>query len=310
MNLQNVVAAFLDHRQRRRRSTGTIEQYQYHLEEIWLWWRGQQHLSDDLASVSVDELSRFFTYLTTERWNRLTGRAGMSPATVDAAWRILRSLWIFAARRKWLTPEQTEFFSDDELLPRPALDLRVRPVVEEDDFERMVYAATTEFEGVERERNRALLLILAETGMRVSEVARLQVDDLRLNERCGKVIGKGNKEGWVFWHIRGNRALREYLKVRPGGSEGAVFRRLNGRDMTSDDVRKVIKQIALVAGVELPKGAPVHALRHRFAHRGLAAGLDISQVGQLMRHRSTQTTLRYLLENRENLRKIRDQMNE
>jgi site-specific recombinase XerD len=66
--------------------------------------------------------------------------------------------------------------------------------------------------------------------------------------------------------------------------------------MTPDAIRGRIKRIAEEAGITLPQGCPVHWFRHSFAKRALEAGLDLSQVGQLLGHRSPKTTTRYLQE--------------
>ena len=66
--------------------------------------------------------------------------------------------------------------------------------------------------------------------------------------------------------------------------------------MTPDAIRGMIKRIAAEAAITLPKGCPVHWFRHSFAKRGLEAGLDLSQVGQLLGHRNPKTTTRYLQE--------------
>ena len=66
--------------------------------------------------------------------------------------------------------------------------------------------------------------------------------------------------------------------------------------MTPDAIRSIIKRIADDAGITLPQGCPVHWFRHSFAKRALEAGLDLSQVGQLLGHRNPKTTTRYLQE--------------
>lgn len=317
MNLDQALATFIQHRQQRRLSVKSIEQYQYQLEDLWVTWRTAHQYPEDIQLISLEELNSFFSYLMNEHINQHTGGLGLAPATCASSWRILRTFWNFSIRRKWLTEEQHEFFRDDELIARPAEDERMRPIMEDDTFEALLSACTSFGDPEERARNRAIILMLAETGMRVSEIVRMLDKNLRIADRCAKIIGKGNREEWVFWHNRTDRALKAYLRIRPaceaepeeGKYAGYVFRRLNTNHyMSTSDIRTMAKTLAEIAHVTLPKGAPIHSFRHRFAHKGIDAGLDISQVGQLMRHRHTQTTMRYLRENRERLRKIRDKM--
>jgi site-specific recombinase XerD len=70
----------------------------------------------------------------------------------------------------------------------------------------------------------------------------------------------------------------------------------------------MFRRLAERAGVTLPRGAPVHALRHTFAHEALDAGIDISQVSQLLRHSNVETTMRYLREDPEALQEIYQQI--
>jgi site-specific recombinase XerD len=312
MEIRKAIAAFLDHRRGRRRSPETIEQYRYQLEDLWLAWRTKQNLAHDLAQITVEELVSYFRYLQHEHVNRRNGNIGLAPETLDSAWRVLRTFWNFCIRRRWLSEEQASYFQDDELIPRPAVDERIRPSMDDETLSALISECDQISDPEERARNRALLSLLAETGMRVSEVASIQIEHVRLRERCAKVIGKGNREEWVFWSWGGAVALRGYLRVRKGPDTGALFlgtsARNEGLPLTGDTIRGIVKRLAARAGVELPKGAPCHSIRHRFAHKGIDSGLDISQVRQLMRHRHDATTGRYLLENKGRLAHIHEKI--
>lgn len=307
MLLSDAIQSFLDHRQRRRRLPTTIEQYSYQLNELWQDWRQRKQYPDDLESIDLAEIAAYFLYLEKEHINRRSGAIGLSPATRESAWRIIRCFWRYSGRRKWLSPEQIELFQDDEILARPTLDHRIRPALDDGILESLLQACTTLLDLEERTRNRALLLLLAETGARVGEMANLAIGDIHLEDRCARVIGKGNREEWIFWNHRGARALAAYLPHR-GDLSGPLFRRLTGEPLRIDGIRQTLKEMAKIAGVTLPPGASVHCFRHRFAHKALERGLDVSQVAQLMRHRHPSTTYRYLQENKDRLRRIRDKM--
>lgn len=308
MLIRTAISEFIEHRRRRRRSTRTIEQYQYQLQQMWLTWC-QAHQLAELDNLTVTDFTRYFDYLRQQHPNKRTGRPGLSPATVDCAWRVLRTFFNYCNRRKWLSTDQADFFSDDELIARPSLDERLRPVIDDDVLQALLNACTG-FASEERARNRALLLVLAQTGARVNELTTMTIEKLRLNDKCGIVIGKGNREEYIYWHNSADRAIRQYLTLRDNDQAGPLFRRLTGAPMTADDVRRVLHELAMLAGVQLPKGAPVHSFRHRFAHKGIDSGLDISQVAQLMRHRTIATTMRYLRENRTRMQQIRSKMGE
>ena len=73
-------------------------------------------------------------------------------------------------------------------------------------------------------------------------------------------------------------------------------------------MRSLIKRIAADAGIALPKGAPLHCLRHGFAHAALGNGADISEVSQLMGHASIITTMEYLRDDDDRLHDAYDRI--
>mgnify|MGYP001366459243 CR=1 FL=1 len=207
--------------------------------------------------------------------------------------------------RCWLSADQAQYWANDRI-PRPlGTEPEPRPYCEDDQFEALLEAAG---DGADEKsaRDRAILLLLWESGMRAGELCGLTDAQLDTRNRQASIVGKGRKRAWVFWGSRAGAALLRYIALRRGERGGAlpVFRgvssRNNGGPLTPNAVRLMIKAL----GVKLPKGAPVHFLRHAFAHRNLDAGLETSQVQQLMRHSSIETTLRYLLERPDRLRAL------
>jgi site-specific recombinase XerD len=218
------------------------------------------------------------------------------PATVAAAHRTLRSFWIFLDNEELLTARQARFFTNNRI-PAPEVVESPRPYCDEQTLEQLLAACG---DGMEEEsaRNRAIILLLYESGMRVGELCRLEDPYVSLRERQALVLGKGNRWRPIFWQPPGAVALIRYVLLRRGPRDiGSLFRgtshRNNGGPMTTDSVRCLIKRLANNAGVTLPPGCPVHWFRHSFAKRGLEAGLDLSQVGQLLGHRNPKTTARY-----------------
>jgi site-specific recombinase XerD len=309
MQIDIAITQFVQHRTNRRCSPRTIEQYNYHLRDLWLRWlttRGVPLV--DLSHITLDVLVAYFSYLSNERYNSHTKTNGLSPETVNGAWRTMRAFINFCFRRKWASAEQSEWFKSDEYIPRPRIDERVRPVLEDEDYQKLLNACVHLDYAEERARGRALLLVLGQSGMRISELASMRDEKIDLAEYCALIIGKGNREEWVFWNREAAQAIKHYLAVRTG-EPGAFWRRLNGVAMTVTNLRMAVKKLAKIAGVTLPRGASIHSLRHRFAHKAIDSGLDVSQTSQLMRHRNIQTTLRYLRENKKRLQRIHRKVN-
>ena len=309
MVIRDAIGLFLQHRKDRRRSPRTIEQYQYHLVDLWGAWRQAHPVPDELDTITLEVMVSYFSYLANEHFNSHSKQKGLSPETINGAWRTMRAFWNFSHRRKWISDEQVSWFKDDEFIPRPQIDERIRPVLEEDTLQALLDACLLLDNPEERARNRAIVQVLAQSGMRISELASMEDSKVDLQDCCAQIIGKGRREEWVFWNREASQAIRHYLTVRATEGEGAFWRRLSGHAMTAFDLRQAVKKLAKIAGVELPRGASIHSFRHRFAHKSIDSGLDVTQTSQLLRHRSIYTTLRYLRENKERLQKIHRRVN-
>jgi hypothetical protein len=143
--------------------------------------------------------------------------------------------------------------------------------------------------------------------MRISELVSMRLSRMRLEERAAIIIGKGRREEWVFWNVEAGNAVQLYLNVRCS-QDDQLWRRNSGLAMTPYDVRQEIIKLENAAGIELPEGATVHCFRHRFAHKAIESGLDVSQTSQLMRHRDIASKIRYLREIKEDPQAARDKI--
>jgi len=145
-------------------------------------------------------------------------------------------------------------------------------------------------------RNTAILELFYATGLRVSELAGLRVDGLRLDEGIVRVIGKGNKERIVPVGRPAQKTLRAYLdEVRPlldhDGRAVQLFLSVTGRALTRARVWAVVKEAALRAGVA--KNVYPHMLRHSFASHLLAGGADLRVIQEMLGHADIATTQIY-----------------
>lgn len=302
MNIEQSVAAFLNHRRARGLAPDSLKQYERHLKD-WQYWRQRHDLPDTLESIRLDDLDSFCTYLATTHVPHARNPrrpaapgAGVAPATLAAYRRTLKAWWCFCARRRWLRDDQHDFFDADGV-PIPQLPDEARDACDEPTLQKLVAACGDDGEE-EAARNRAILWLLFESGMRVSELCGLNDAQLEHRERRALIISKGRRREYVFWHARTAAALLHYLRVRSGerGDQQPVFRGLNSRNrgrLTPDGVRSMIRRIAAAAGVALPAGSPVHWIRRGFIQHCLDAGLDLVEVQQLARHKDVKTTMIY-----------------
>jgi integrase/recombinase XerC len=150
-----------------------------------------------------------------------------------------------------------------------------------------------------RRRDDAVLEILYGSGLRVSELCSLKLDQIRLTERLLIVWGKGAKERRVPLGDASVTATRAWLAVRseviPAAAGPIAFANERGKQLTPRDVRRILDRRS--ASPTHP-----HALRHTFATHLLDAGADLRSVQELLGHSDVATTQRYTHVSRERLR--------
>lgn len=308
MLLDAGIESFLEHRRLRGLAPASLDLYRRWLT-FWSRWRADRDLPPEVGGVGIEELRAFFAYLRDEHVPHLSNshrpaadRVGLSPSSIEGCYRTLRALWRFLDDEEVLTPAQARYFTRDRI-PRPQVPDDARDAA--DEMLLAALLATIDGDDEKAARDRAVILLLFESGMRVSELCALSDRDVRIATGEAKVLGKGQKFRWCFWGRRAATALAAYLRLRRGPVGGPLIRgcssRNNGNAMTRDAVRAMLKRLAVEAGVELPEGAPVHTFRHGFVHAALDAGLDLSEVAQLAGHRDVKTTMIYARRNRQRL---------
>ncbi len=146
------------------------------------------------------------------------------------------------------------------------------------------------FEG---RRNRTLVALLADSGLRITEALRLRIEDVRLGERTISVHqGKGSKDGLAFMGAETAKLLREWFQTRSGAqSEDFVFVDRHGRPLTRTHACHMLHRLSARAG--LPRKVGPHALRHYAATSILKQTGDLELVRQVLRHESLTMALRY-----------------
>jgi integrase/recombinase XerC len=149
-------------------------------------------------------------------------------------------------------------------------------------------------------RDRAILETLYSAGLRVAELAGLNLGDLDLDAGVALVRGKGKRERLVLLGPQAREAVSRWLDVRaglPGGRAGArkapaaVFLNQRGTRLTVRSVGRLLEKYLALAGLD-PRTSP-HTLRHSFATHLLDRGADIRSVQELLGHRSLSTTQVY-----------------
>ncbi len=152
-------------------------------------------------------------------------------------------------------------------------------------------------------RDRALLETLYATGVRVAELAGLDVGDVDLREGGVRVLGKGGKERVVPLGRQAIGALESYLGPRRDG-QGPVFRNRRGGRLTVRSIHRIVGARARTAG--LAGRVTPHTMRHTFATHLLDAGADLRLIQELLGHARLATTQKYTHVSADRLMKVYD----
>ena len=155
-------------------------------------------------------------------------------------------------------------------------------------------------------RDRAILELFYASGLRLSELVGLDIDDLNLSGRVVRVLGKGGKQRLVPFNRTAESALRAWLKdweglreqmARPSKAAGgrrpreALFLNYQGTRLSTRSVDRLVRRY--VAACSARFGISPHALRHSFATHLLERGADLRAIQELLGHSRLSTTQRY-----------------
>ncbi len=159
-------------------------------------------------------------------------------------------------------------------------------------------------------RDRAIYELLYASGLRVSELVQLNIEDMSLSERLVKVRGKGKKERLVPFGEQARAALAAYMAMRgkllrrqkTSVDPGAVFLNLRGGRLTARSVERNLQQYVRSSNLSLE--AHPHLLRHSFATHLLSAGADLRSIQELLGHANLSTTQKYTHVSIEELMKV------
>ena len=180
------------------------------------------------------------------------------------------------------------------LVGTPRREQRIPNHLAVDEMSKLLDAPDTS--GPLGRRDQAILELFYASGLRLSELVGLDLDDVNVSGRVVRVLGKGRKERIVPFGRSAAEALRRYLDdARPGlaGARGgdALFLNHRGGRLSARSVARRISRWVLAAG--LPRHVHPHVLRHSFATHLLCNGADLRGIQELLGHASLSTTQRY-----------------
>jgi site-specific recombinase XerD len=267
----------------------TIRQYDHYLAYLLDWLARNEPAVSDLPDITADVVRRYKLALA-RHTNEHTGRQ-LTRASQTYFLIALRSLLRYWAREgmEVLPPDRIE------LGKSPSRSLKF---LDHEQLQRLLSAPDVkEDRGL---RDRALLETFFSTGLRLSELAKLDRDHINLRTREFGVIGKGRKPRVVFLSDAAVEWIERYLAIRTDRwkplfirMKGAVDQTPGGAGMrmSARSIERLVQKYVRLAGLGV-KATP-HTLRHSFATDLLSNGADLRAVQELLGHANLNTTQIY-----------------
>ncbi|MBU1148133.1 MAG: site-specific tyrosine recombinase XerD [Candidatus Omnitrophica bacterium] len=259
------------------------------------------------------DLQKFFDYLksrrvaSVERVSRqMIGSfmlaekdRGLSANSVSRELACLKTFFKFLVRERKITEDATS------VIESPKLWKRLPDTMDLDEVEKLLKMPNVrEIMGA---RDKASLELMYATGMRVSELINLKMDDVNMNLGFVKCFGKGGKERIVPFGKKAKESITRYLdRARPSFLKkkvsNALFLTRLGKPMSRQTFWKTIKKYTREARIK--KDITPHSLRHSFATHMLERGADLRIVQELLGHADISTTQIYTHVSKDRLKSI------
>ena len=281
--MTNEIGSFLDYLTYERNvSPNTVVAYRDDLESFTAF------LCNDYFTVAREqlELARV-DHLAVRSYLAHLSRRKLSRASVARHLSALRTFF------KWLVREGAVTANPARSVTTPKREKHLPAVMQTSDIALLLEQPDTST--TLGTRDLAYLELMYASGLRISELTGIDLDDLELRSRLVKVHGKGSKERIVPFGTKAEAALRAYLAVRgeltDDPEQQALFVNYRGERITTRSVRRLfdgyVRKAALRAGIS------PHTMRHSFATHLLNAGADLRAIQELLGHASLSTTQKY-----------------
>ncbi|MCP5016314.1 MAG: tyrosine-type recombinase/integrase [Ketobacter sp.] len=246
-------------------------------------WRDYGYDLRQFAAIVGDRPPGTITFHDVDRFVIAQGQRGYKAATINRRLAAITALYTFLSDEEptLVCPvlPHRHGLRQPRRLPRP-----VQPEI----LDRF-------FAVIEDDRDRAMFSLMLRCGLRISEVAQLQMVDLYLAEALPRLVanGKGSKERSVYLSPQAERVLQAYLSQRPQVSSPFVFVSYLGEGLSTTAIHKRLMAYREQAGIHLT----AHRLRHTFANDLVTARVPVTTIQKLLGHTWLETTQSYIKAN-------------
>ena len=256
----------------KKHSDNTIINYRTDILEF------NEFMSDNLLNINKEDVSNYLKYLYDLK---------LSKSSISRKLSSLRSFYNYLLKKEIINKN---YFS---MIKNPKKNSSLPKFVKEEEIDKMFTIPDTRtWIGI---RNLLIIRMLYATGLRVSELVNIKINDINIADHTIRVLGKGSKERIVVFGYHTEAALNDYLNRgrRQVDFHGSPYLFLNkdGNRLSTRYIRKIIDDIIFKASIE--HHVSPHMLRHTFATGMLNNGADLVSVKDLLGHESLNTTSIY-----------------
>jgi integrase/recombinase XerC len=273
---KNIINDYKEHLELTGKSDNTVKAYVHDVNSFVLWF--EQSTGEAFAPGAIDprEITDYREFLLLRN---------SSPATVNRRLVALRRFFNWAKRQGATNNNPFEML--ERVRVKEQKDLAPRWLTHKEQL--ALLRAVRQGENV---RDLAIIQTMLGAGLRISEVSALDVTNVELNDRSGRIyvrLGKGMKARSIPLSLQVRKAIQAYLETRSDESDERLF--LGQRGPLSEwGIHSLVKKYAYQARLD---DVTAHTLRHSFAKNLVDAGTPLDQVATLLGHESLDTTRIY-----------------
>ncbi len=284
-SLRSLMNGFVLTKQTEGKSPRTVVYYGDNLRRF-LWYSQRQGWSDDIRLLTQWQIREFLGYVATEthRWepkdnDPQTSQQKASHCTVHHYFVVLSCFFNWVVREGFL--QENPVTKIKVARPKP----KVTTPYTNEELKRMLAVCNHDYEHNAKllgSRNRAIILILLDTGIRLSELIGMKLNDINSEKGHIKVLGKGSKERVVKIGKTAQKALWRYLMYRPQNGGQEIWLSEEGNPLNHSAVQSLIKRLKQRAEINSKGGT--HRFRHTFALNFLRADKNVFNLQYLLGH--------------------------
>lgn len=264
---------FVDHLKGQGRSSATVLAYGKDIEQLKDFL--QQLNKNHVQEINTSDLKAFMAKLSKDNY---------TPKSISRKTNSTKTFFRFLKISDYITDDPAS------LLEHPKFEMKPPRILTKTEYRALRDAARDDI------RISAIIELLLQTGIRIGELSRLTLEDLKfgVGAKVGELhipAGESYPDRTVPLNKAAESSVKKYLDTRPQSTERIVFITKTGRPLLVRNIRTAIDRYFRLAGI---KGAKVNDLRHTFVAHHLISGTSLTVVSKLAGHKRLATTEKYL----------------